>query len=305
MIFTVSDASNRLLEEARSAYRNLDIVKAYQKVLQAAEEDPKNYGAYYLLDDLIQVISFSYSDIYDKDRIQAAVDRTLQLSNNIPICWSLKGILHKIDYDYENAEEAYFQACYTSNNNDMTSWLNSYHQLFKLAYTYKNVEDFETFNQIVFSMEWNVQLYRKIKKTAFPFRVIKKRLVEIDFNLPPVKYIRELKKNPQRLYFLTTKEKISDWAGAVNYLGAFDKQGVRFRFYYLPPRMIQRGVVFSGSLPPYFPQSFMDCDASIQVDNYKITLCPPLYERTAAIFNKLPPLWKASIEKQPWCECRP
>lgn len=295
--------SDQLLQDARNAYHSLDVLKTYKLCLQSLEADPANVNVYHLLEDILSVINFSFPSIYNREEIFALTEKSLKAAGDSPAIWSQLGILHKLDKNYKLSGDAYFQALFFGERQN--SWNSHYNLMFKYAYTHKNRGNLELFNRIIFSLEWNIQLFRKIGRMVFPQDVIEEYLVTINFRTPPIRYIKQMQKHPERLYLITTEENINDFSVLARFIGAFMKKEIRFRFFYVPPRtMLIPDQEINRIVNYYFPPGPIECPAAARTEGFTLKICPMLAKYVEAIIQRLPEPWTVEEEKHPFCRCR-
>ncbi|MCD4783546.1 MAG: hypothetical protein K8T10_06920 [Candidatus Eremiobacteraeota bacterium] len=295
--------SEKTLKESRMAYRDLDLLKAYELVLKSIEIDPSNFHAYYLLKNLTHTIAFSYPDHFDSERIKELIELSMEINREIPSVWDQLANVCKINHDFDGAEEAFFRAVfYNRNKGDLT---NQYFHLFNLGYIYKNIGNMEIFKRIVFSIEWNVYIHRKIGRMAIPYEILQKRIVNIDTNRPPVQLVRKMKESPGRLYLVAVDNKVLNPAKIARFIKAFVNNRIEFRFFHIPdPQIAGMSAESNMGIYSHFPSCPDECPASLYTRGYQLIVCPILALKLRPILHRINPPWEVVEEKHGFCECK-
>lgn len=296
------EKSTLLLEKARAAYRNLDIPGTYHLVLDSIREDPGNFKAYFTLKDVMSTIAFSYPEIFDGERIKELFRLSLAIDPNVPILWNQLSRLHKILNDYEMAEEAAFLS--VIHGNTRSHWFNQIYSLFDLAYVYKNMGRMDIFTGVVFSIPWNVNIHRRIKRIAIPREILRKRTTPVNFAIPPIRFIRELKE--EKFHLLSLEGQHPAREQFLRLLSALDKKKIPFSFFHIPPLVFMAGLSREQKhLTRLIPSDPSSCYAAIQIgDNFTLHICPAMEKEIKPILSSVSPPWKIVIEKYSFCECR-
>jgi len=295
--------SEKILRQSEEAYRSLDIPGAYRLALDAIESNPANIEAYSSLKYLMSSVAFSYPEIFDGGRMLELINRSLEMDMEEPTVWDRKGWLHKIENDLEAAEEAYFRAVFHGNNR--SHWFSQMYNIFELGYVYKNMGDLETFNSIAFSIPWNVNMHRRTGRMAIPGKVFEKRLITIDFSIPPIKYVRKLKKDPGKLHLLSTGDSLPDRETFKRFLSVFERNKINFKFFHIPSTTLLLGKdELERNLMESIPANPSKCPVAMMTDGFCLRICPVLAEQVRPVLNQVEEPWEIIEEKHPWCECR-
>lgn len=299
---TDTEKSNYLLKQARSAYRSLDIPGAYHLVVDSISADPGNFKAYFTLKNVMSTVAFSYPEIFDGERIKELFRRSLAIDPQVPVLWNQLSRLHKILEDYEMAEETAFRSVVYGNTR--SHWFNQMYSLFDLGYVHKNLGRMDIFTGIVFSIPWNVNIHRRIKAVAIPRDVLKKRIVKIDFNIPPIKFIRDL--DERRFHLLSLEDSTPAREQFLKLLTALDRKKTQFSFLHIPPLVFMAGLSREQKhLTRLIPSDSASCYAALQIGNdFMLHICPAMEREIKPILSSLTPPWKIVIEKYSFCECR-
>jgi len=294
--------SEKFLKESRIAYRNLDPVRAYDLILKSIETDPSNFQAYYLLKNLTHIIAFSYPDHFDGEKIRELISCSMQINRAIPCVWDQLANLCKINRDFDGAEEAFYRAVFYDRDRD--DWVNQYFHLFNLGYIYKNIGNMEIFKRIVFSIEWNVYIHRKIGRMAIPYHILQKRLVNIDTNHPPMRYIRKMRESTERLFLIAIENNSSNLNEINRLMNAFIKNRIEFRLFHIPfPECIRTGSSISKEVRSYIPLRPEECPASLYTKEYRLIVCPPLAKRIRPVLHRIEQPWEIVEERHEFCRC--
>ncbi len=299
---TDKEKSINLLEKARYAYRNLDIPKTYHLVLDSIQADPGNFKAYYSLKNVMSTVAFSYPEIFDAEKIKELFRLSLAVDPYSPILWNQLGRLHRILDDYDRAEEAVFRSVIYGNTR--SHWFNQIYSLFELGYLYKNIGRMDIFTNITFSVPWNVNILRKIKTLAFPSEILKRRTTAVNFNVPPIRFLREL--DEKKFHLLSLEGERPTRELFLRLLTALGRTKVQFSFFSIPPQVFMTGLTpeqkqLTG-LVPSIPSS---CYAALQIaDNFTIQICPVMERKISHILSSIQAPWKIIVNKYSFCECR-
>ena len=291
-----------LMEKAGAAYRNLDIPGTYHLVLDSIKADPGNFKAYFTLKEVMSTVAFSYPQIFDGERIKELFHLSLAIDPYIPILWNQLSKLHKILNNYEMAEEAAFRS--VIHGNTRSHWFNQMYNLFDLGYIYKNMGQMEIFTEVVFSIPWNVNIHRRIKGIAIPREILKKRITPVNFNIPPIRFIRELKND--RLHLLSLEEQTPTREQFIRLLTALEKKNIQFSFFHIPSTVFMAGLSCKEKhLTKQIPSTPASCYAALQTGkDFTLHICPAIEKEINPILSSVNSPWKIVIEKYHFCECR-
>jgi hypothetical protein len=289
-----------LLASAKNSFRNLDLISAFDFVLESLEADPSNLNAYYQMKTFMSTIAFSYPEKFDTKRVSAILDASTAFKPKSSIVWSIRGLLGKIIGDWNQAEEASFRSALFC---DGTEYINNYY-LFELGYIYKNIGNLELFNKIAFSAPWQLFLVRKTGRLAIPKEIIDRRLVKINLKFPPVKYIKQFEQNPGRLHLLQI-DKNFEPSELARFIGAIEKRNVEFAFYNkINDDKLRSLRQLTGKEPEFFIRHPGNCPAAAIIKDYSFVVCPLIAEEITHILERIGKPWQVSIESDSFCPCR-